>query len=63
MVIEIFERIKSNIKIKHTDEDEILSIGNQSINFCWKKRLNLEGKSLQKRKKNTVINENIYISR
>lgn len=41
-VIEIFERIKSNIKIKYTDEDELLSIGNQSVNYLFgKERLRI----------------------
>lgn len=52
MVIEIFERIKSNIKIKYTDEDEILSIGNQSINFLFgKKRLESRRKNHYKKRK------------
>lgn len=41
-VIEIFERIKSNIKIKYTDEDELLAIGNQSVNYLFgKERLRI----------------------
>jgi predicted DNA-binding protein YlxM (UPF0122 family) len=52
MVIEIFERIKSNIKIKYTDEDEILSIGNRSVKFLFgKKRLESRRKNHYKKRK------------
>lgn len=49
-VIEIFERIKSNIKIKHADEDEILSIGNHSVNFLFGKQ-RLESRRINQYKK------------
>lgn len=49
-VVEIFERIKSNIKIKYTDEDEILSIGNYSVNFLFGKQ-RLESRRINQYKK------------